>query len=167
MIYEPAGYSVCFTDYHDFEGEGQKKLFHLLSGKVTAFAGPSGVGKSTLVNHFCPEAVMDTGEVSEKIKRGKHTTRHSEIFYLGHQTFLFDTPGFSSLDVLSLEKEELELLFPEFSPYLGKCRFTGCSHISEPSCGIKEAVQNGKISQNRYESYTAFYKELNAVRRYK
>ena len=109
---------------------------------MTAFAGPSGVGKSTLVNHFCPEAGMDTGEVSEKIKRGKHTTRHSEIFYL-------------------------ELLFPEFSPYLGKCRFTGCSHISEPSCGIKEAVQNGKISQNRYESYTAFYKELNAVRRYK
>lgn len=167
MIYEPAGYPVCFTDYHDFEGEGHKKLFHLLSGKVTAFAGPSGVGKSTLVNHFCPEAGMDTGEVSEKIKRGKHTTRHSEIFYLGHQTFLFDTPGFSSLDVLSLEKEELELLFPEFSPYLGKCRFTGCSHISEPSCGIKEAVQNEKISQNRYESYTAFYKELNAVRRYK
>ena len=167
MIYEPAGYPVCFTDYHDFEGEGHKKLFHLLSGKVTAFAGPSGVGKSTLVNHFCPEAGMDTGEVSEKIKRGKHTTRHSEIFYLGHQTFLFDTPGFSSLDVLSLEKEELELLFPEFSPYLGKCRFTGCSHISEPSCGIKEAVQNGKISQNRYESYTAFYKELNAERRYK
>ena len=110
---------------------------------------------------------MDTGEVSEKIKRGKHTTRHSEIFYLGNQTFLFDTPGFSSLDVLSLEKEELELLFPEFSPYLGQCRFTGCSHISEPSCGIKEAVQNGKISQKRYESYTAFYKELNAVRRYK
>lgn len=167
MIYEPAGYPVCFTDYHDFEGEGHKKLLHLLSGKVTAFAGPSGVGKSTLVNHFCPEAGMDTGEVSEKIKRGKHTTRHSEIFYLGYQTFLFDTPGFSSLDVLSLEKEELELLFPEFSPYLGKCRFTGCSHISEPSCGIKEAVQNGKISQNRYESYTAFYKELNAVRRYK
>ena len=166
-IYEPAGYPVCFTDYHDFEGEGHKKLFHLLSGKVTAFAGPSGVGKSTLVNHFCPEAGMDTGEVSEKIKRGKHTTRHSEIFYLGNQTFLFDTPGFSSLDVLSLEKEELELLFPEFSPYLGQCRFTGCSHISEPSCGIKEAVQNGKISQKRYESYTAFYKELNAVRRYK
>ncbi|MBS6580730.1 MAG: ribosome small subunit-dependent GTPase A, partial [Clostridiales bacterium] len=79
-IYEPAGYPVCFTDYHDFEGEGHKKLFHLLSGKVTAFAGPSGVGKSTLVNHFCPEAGMDTGEVSEKIKRGKHTTRHSEIF---------------------------------------------------------------------------------------
>ena len=105
MIYEPAGYPVCFTDYHDFEGEGHKKLLHLLSWKVTAFAGPSGVGKSTLVNHFCPEAGMDTGEVSEKIKRGKHTTRHSEIFYLGHQTFLFDTPGFSSLDVLSLEKE--------------------------------------------------------------
>ena len=165
--YGPAGYPVCFTDCHDPNGEGYQKLTALLNGKVTSFAGPSGVGKSTLVNHFCPEAGMDTGAVSEKIKRGKHTTRHSEIFYLGHQTFLFDTPGFSSLDVLSLEKEELELLFPEFAPYLGHCRFTGCSHISEPSCAVKEAVEAGKISQKRYESYTAFYKELNAVRRYR
>lgn len=166
-IYGPAGYPVCFTDCHDPNGEGYQKLTGLLEGKVTSFAGPSGVGKSTLVNHFCPEAGMDTGAVSEKIKRGKHTTRHSEIFYLGHQTFLFDTPGFSSLDVLSLEKEELELFFPEFAPYLGHCRFTGCSHISEPSCAVKEAVEAGKISQKRYESYTSFYKELNAVRRYR
>ena len=165
--YGPASYPVCFTDCHDPNGEGYQNLTKLLEGKVTAFAGPSGVGKSTLVNHFCPEAGMDTGAVSEKIKRGKHTTRHSEIFYLGNQTFLFDTPGFSSLDVLSLEKEELELLFPEFVPYLGHCRFTGCSHISEPSCGIKDAVEEGRISKKRYESYVAFYKELNAVRRYK
>lgn len=166
-VYGPAGYPICFTDYHDLQGEGYQKLTQLLHGKVTAFAGPSGVGKSTLVNYFCPEAGMDTGAISEKIKRGKHTTRHSEIFYLGDQTFLFDTPGFASLDVLSLEKEELELLFPEFAPFLGQCRFTGCSHISEPSCKVKEALNEGKISRKRYESYTVFYKELNAVKRYR
>ena len=164
-VYENCAHIVRFISVK--EEEGIDEIRELIHGKTTVLAGPSGVGKSSLMNLLQPEAQMETGEVSEKIKRGKHTTRHSEIFYLGHQTFLFDTPGFSSLDVLSLEKEELELLFPEFSPYLGKCRFTGCSHISEPSCGIKEAVQNGKISQNRYESYTAFYKELNAVRRYK
>lgn len=164
-VYENCGHIVKFISVKEEEGIDEiRKLIH---GKTTVLAGPSGVGKSSLMNLLQPEAQMETGEVSEKIKRGKHTTRHSEIFYLGHQTFLFDTPGFSSLDVLSLEKEELELLFPEFAPYLGKCRFTGCSHISEPSCGVKEAVQNGKISKNRYESYTAFYKELNAVRRYK
>ena len=163
--YENSGCIVVFQAAA--KGEGVTQVEELLRGKTTIMAGPSGVGKSSTLNCISKDRQMETGEVSEKIKRGKHTTRHSEIFYLGHQTFLFDTPGFSSLDVLSLEKEELELLFPEFSPYLGKCRFTGCSHISEPSCGIKEAVQNGKISQNRYESYTAFYKELNAVRRYK
>lgn len=166
-VYENTGYPICFTDKQNAGTGDYKRLEGMLRGKVTAFAGPSGVGKSTLVNYFCPEAAMDTGEVSEKIKRGKHTTRHSQIFYLGQQTFLFDTPGFSSLDVLSLEKEQLELYFPEFLPYLGHCRFSGCSHLSEPSCGIKEALQEGHISKERYESYEAFYRELNALRRYR
>ena len=164
-IYEKCGCQLIFVSAK--EEKNMETLRRMLEGKTTAIAGPSGVGKSSIINLLNPKANMETGSISRKIERGKHTTRHSEIFYLGHQTFLFDTPGFSSLDVLSLEKEELELLFPEFAPYLGKCRFTGCSHISEPSCGVKEAVQNGKISKNRYESYTAFYKELNAVRRYK
>ena len=153
--YENSGCIVVFQAAA--KGEGVTQVEELLRGKTTIMAGPSGVGKSSTLNCISKDRQMETGEVSEKIKRGKHTTRHSEIFYLGHQTFLFDTPGFSSLDVLSLEKEELELLFPEFSPYLGKCRFTGCSHISEPSCGIKEAVHNGKISLYRYDIYTAFY----------
>lgn len=166
MIYEPAGYSVCFTDYHDFEGEGQKKLFHLLSGKVTAFAGPSGVGKSTLVNHFCPEAGMDTGEVSEKIKRGKHTTRHSELFMIDEDSYIMDTPGFSSLYVNDFEKEELKYYFPEFELYEGQCRFNGCDHIHEPGCAVKEAVEKGKIHAVRYEDYKELYEELKNKRRY-
>lgn len=166
-IYCHTGYPVCFTDCHHPDGEGYQKLEKLLQGKVTAFAGPSGVGKSTLVNHFCPEAKMDTGAVSEKIRRGKHTTRHSELFYLGNQTFLFDTPGFSSLDVLSLEKDQLELFFPEFLPYLGQCRFHGCAHISEPSCRVKEALEEGAVSRQRYDNYVSFYKELSSVRRYR
>lgn len=159
------GYPVCFTGQHPDTDEKQK-LMELLKGKVTAFAGPSGVGKSTLVNYFCPSAAMDTGEISEKIRRGKHTTRHSEIFYLGSQSFLFDTPGFSSLDVLGLEKEQLELLFPEFQPYLGSCRFTGCSHVTEPACRVKEAVEEGKIHQERYQDYVSFYTEIKNIRRY-
>lgn len=159
-IYEPAGYPVCFTDYHDFEGEGHKKLFHLLSEKVTAFAGPSGVGKSTLVNHFCPEAGMDTGEVSEKIKRGKHTTRHSELIYIGEDTYLMDTPGFSSLFLENIEKEDLKYYFPEFTPYENTCKFNGCCHIHEPGCEVKKALEEGKISKMRYDDYCMFYEEL-------
>ena len=166
MIYEPAGYSVCFTDYHDFEGEGQKKLFHLLSGKVTAFAGPSGVGKSTLVNHFCPEAGMDTGEVSEKIKRGKHTTRHSELFSLGDGVYLMDTPGFTSLGLPEMEKEELREYYPEFEEYKNTCRFLGCVHIHEPQCSVKIALEEGKIPKGRYDNYKQFFDEISSKRKY-
>ena len=165
-IYEPAGYPVCFTDYHDFEGEGHKKLFHLLSGKVTAFAGPSGVGKSTLVNHFCPEAGMDTGEVSEKIKRGKHTTRHSELICIEEDTYIMDTPGFSSLYTNDFEKEELKYYFTEFEPYEGKCKFQGCDHVHEPNCAVKAALEEGKIHHIRYENYLEMYNELKEKRRY-
>ena len=166
MIYEPAGYPVCFTDYHDFEGEGHKKLFHLLSGKVTAFAGPSGVGKSTLVNYFCPEAGMDTGEVSEKIKRGKHTTRHSELIRIEKDTYVLDTPGFSSLFIHMFEEDEIKDYFQEFAPYEDECRFQGCSHTHEPDCGVKKALEEGKISKIRYDNYVNIYTELKEKRKW-
>lgn len=169
--YERAGYPVCMISIKQEnqamgESEEMQRLKKLLKGKVTAFAGPSGVGKSSLLNYFYPQAEMETGAVSEKIRRGKHTTRHSELFCLGEDTYLFDTPGFSSLDFKQMEKEKLELYFPEFAPYLGKCRFNGCTHISEPSCAVKEALKEGKIADSRYENYKLFYQELAAVRRY-
>lgn len=165
QIYEAAGYPVCVVSIHK-EDEQMHKLKELLAGRVTAFAGPSGVGKSSLLNYLHPDAGMETGAVSEKIKRGRHTTRHSELFYLGNQTFLFDTPGFSSLDFNQMDKEKLELYFPEMGPFLGQCRFHGCTHISEPSCAVKKALLEGKLSASRYENYCSFYKELASVRKY-
>ncbi|MBQ8638156.1 MAG: ribosome small subunit-dependent GTPase A [Lachnospiraceae bacterium] len=164
-IYEAAGYPVCVTNIYE-ENSEMVRLKELLKGKVTAFAGPSGVGKSSLLNHLHPDAGMETGEVSEKIRRGRHTTRHSELFYLGEQTYLFDTPGFSSLEFSQMDKEKMELYFPEMHPFLGQCRFHGCTHISEPDCAVKEALQNGQISISRYENYCSFYKELASLRKY-
>lgn len=169
-IYEASGYPICFVstkaECGDEPDAGMEKLRGLLAGKVTAFAGPSGVGKSSLLNYLHPDAGMETGDISEKIKRGKHTTRHSELFYLGDETYLFDTPGFSSLDFTQMDKTKLELYFPEFAPYIGGCRFNGCTHISEPSCAVKAALEEGKISASRYENYKLFYSELASVRKY-
>lgn len=169
--YEKAGYPVCAFSVReetnsDMESEQMRRLRKLLERKTTAFAGPSGVGKSSLLNYLHPGAGMETGAVSEKIGRGKHTTRHSEIFALGGDSYLFDTPGFSSLDFTWMKKQDLELYFPEFEPYLGKCRFCGCAHVSEPSCAVKQALEDGKISAERYEAYKAFYQELAAQRKY-
>ena len=142
------------------EDKGIEKLRQVLKGKVTTVAGPSGVGKSSLVNRLQTEVRMETGSISRKIDRGKHTTRHSELIPLDEDSFIVDTPGFSSLYVNGLEKEELKFCFPEFAPFEGQCRFQGCSHISEPGCAVKEALEEGKIHPVRYENYKELYKEL-------
>lgn len=160
-------YPVFFTDSEHCTHEGELEGFtSMLNGKVTAFAGPSGVGKSTLMNRICPHAQMETGSISEKIQRGRHTTRHSEMFYIGNQTYLFDTPGFSSLDIDAIDKTELEYCFPEIVPHIGKCKFRGCAHLNEPDCDVKAAVDAGIIAKTRYENYCFFYKELDAMRKY-
>lgn len=140
--------------------EGIKEVEELLKGKTTILAGPSGVGKSSTLNCVSKGQQMETGSVSEKIKRGKHTTRHSELIHIGPDTYLMDTPGFSSLFLENIEKEDLKYYFPEFEPYEGACRFHGCSHIHEPGCKVKEALEEGQISRMRYEDYCMFYEEL-------
>ncbi|MDE7259875.1 MAG: ribosome small subunit-dependent GTPase A [Lachnospiraceae bacterium] len=162
--YETCGYHVLFISA--LENEGLEQVKELLSGKTTTVAGPSGVGKSSLINRLAPKANMETGEISAKIERGKHTTRHSEIIALGEETYIMDTPGFTSLDISEITKEELGQYYPEFVQYEPYCKFSGCAHISEPSCGVKEAVVEGKISTVRYENYKVLYQELKDKRRY-
>ena len=157
-IYRNAGYKVLFTSAT--ENEGVEEVKKALKGKSTVFAGPSGVGKSSMLNAIKEDAVMETGDISEKIGRGKHTTRHSEIFKTDDDTYVFDTPGFGSLFIPGMTKEKLEDCFPEFSLYTNECRFIGCAHINEPDCAVKEALEENKIAESRYESYKAFYEEL-------
>ena len=128
--------------------------------KPLMIIGPSGVGKSSTINCIIPEANMETGQISQKIERGKHTTRHSELFRLEKDTYIMDTPGFTSLYVTDVEKEQLRFYFPEFSEYEGTCRFQGCVHVHEPSCMVKEAVEKGVLSKERYENYQSFYAEI-------
>ena len=162
--YGRSGYPLIFVSVR--EEQGLENLKAMLAGKTTALAGPSGAGKSSLMNWLLPEAEMETGAVSEKIKRGRHTTRHSELFHLGEGTYLFDTPGFSSLYLADFTDETLKLYFREFSDFEGECRFTGCNHINQPDCGIKKALEDGKISRVRYEHYVQMYQELKEHRRY-
>lgn len=157
-IYRNAGYKVLFTSAT--ENEGVEEVKKALKGKSTVFAGPSGVGKSSMLNAIKEDAVMETGDISEKIGRGKHTTRHSEIFKTDDDTYVFDTPGFGSVFIPGMTKERLEDCFPEFSLYTNECRFIGCAHINEPDCAVKEALLENKIAESRYESYKAFYEEL-------
>ena len=162
--YETCGYQVLFISA--LEKEGLEQVKELLAGKTTTVAGPSGVGKSSLINQLAPKARMETGDISRKIERGKHTTRHSEIIALGENTYIVDTPGFTSLDISEITKEELGTYYPEFVQYEPYCKFSGCAHISEPSCGVKDAVAEGKISQVRYENYMVLYQELKEIKRY-
>lgn len=163
-IYEPAGYDVVFISV--YEKEGVDEIRKRIAGKTTVLAGPSGVGKSSLTNCLYPEAEMETGSVSEKIRRGRHTTRHSQLFFLGEKTFMMDTPGFSSMYVEDMEAGDLKEYFPEFKQYEDGCRFLGCVHVGEKICGIKEAVEGGKISRSRYDNYVLMYQELKGKRRY-
>ncbi|MDF2886027.1 MAG: ribosome small subunit-dependent GTPase [Lacrimispora sp.] len=163
-MYEAAGYAVYFTSIYENKGIGCVR--DILAGKTTVLAGPSGVGKSSLTNLLYPEAEMETARISEKIQRGKHTTRHSELFGIGNQTYMMDTPGFSSMYLENMECGQLKEYFPEFQPYESDCRFLGCVHIGERVCGIKNAVTEGNISQSRYDNYRLLYEELKEKRRY-
>ncbi|MGN6709993.1 ribosome small subunit-dependent GTPase A [Anaerocolumna jejuensis] len=157
--YRNCGYHTLFTS--TYTEEGVASLKEMLAHKTTVLAGPSGVGKSSLVNLLSPEANTKTGEISEKIQRGKHTTRHSELISIGGDGFVMDTPGFSSLYLSDMEKDELKDFFPEFADYASECRFLGCMHLNEPDCKVKEALQIGKISRIRYKNYKDLYEELN------
>lgn len=163
-IYEACGYKtvLCST----YTGEGIDDIKSIIKGKTTVFAGPSGVGKSSLLNSINPYANAATGELSEKIKRGKHTTRHSELMYIGEASFIMDTPGFSSLEVFDTEPYELKEYYEEFQEVSDQCRFNGCVHINEPDCGVKNAVKSGVISGLRYNNYRQIYEELKSKRKW-
>ena len=163
-IYSACGYPLILTSALTMENI--ERIRELLLGKTTAVAGPSGVGKSSLINLLQPEACMETGSISRKIARGKHTTRHSELIYIEEGAYIMDTPGFSSLYVNDFEKEELKRYFREFIPFEGYCRFNGCSHVHEPGCAVKQAVEERKIHRTRYENYLEMYRELKEKKRY-
>ena len=163
-IYEKAGYPVYFTQATT--GQGETEIFALLQGKTTTVAGPSGVGKSSLINGLQDHTTMETGNISEKIGRGKHTTRHSELIPIAEDSFIMDTPGFSSMYVPEIEAGQLWEYFPEFVPHEPECRFQGCAHIGEPDCGIKEALARGEIAQSRYDNYKLLYEELMQNKKY-
>ena len=163
-IYEACGYPVVLASAK--QGEGIEEIKSRLRGKTTTVAGPSGVGKSSLTNLLQNEVQMETGEISKKLGRGRHTTRHSQIIQIEKDTWIYDTPGFTSFYVEEIEKEELRFYFREFSKYEGTCRFQGCTHTHEPGCMVKNALEEGKISKERYENYLELYGELKEKKRY-
>ena len=163
-IYEKCGYPIVFTSA--LEQENIEEIRRLLLKKTTAIAGPSGVGKSSLINLLQNQVQMETGTISRKIERGKHTTRHSELIAVDADSYIMDTPGFSSLYVNDFEKEELKYYFREFASYEGHCRFQGCDHVHEPGCAVKEALEEGKIHPVRYKNYLEMYTELKEKKRY-
>lgn len=162
--YELCGCRLFFASIA--EGTGVEELEKILQGRTTVVAGPSGVGKSSLTNVLQKEVRMEVGEVSRKIDRGRHTTRHTELLALGQDTYFLDTPGFSSLYLQGIEYEELKQYFGEFEPYMPYCRFQGCMHIHEPDCAVKQALAEGKISRSRYDNYVLLAEELKNVRKY-
>ena len=162
--YTKSGYEVLFISAES--GYGIHTLEAVIKGKTTVFAGPSGVGKSSTLNSLFPDANVQTGGLSEKIQRGKHTTRHSELMFVDDDTYIMDTPGFSSLYTEGIEADNLKLYFPEIAAYTGTCKFNMCNHISEPGCLVKEAVGDGRISKMRYDDYVMIYNELKEKRKW-
>ncbi len=163
-IYRRAGYPIYSISLKT--GQGTEELKGVFKDKTTVLAGPSGVGKSSLMNFMKPEAGCEVGAVSEKIKRGRHTTRHSELMYIEGNTYIMDTPGFSSLYITDIEEKELKDYFREFAEYEGTCRFQGCIHINEPECAVKAAVGDGRISEERYLNYKRIYEEIKDRRKW-
>ena len=159
-IYRNAGFPVILTSAET--GEGVEELRDLIRGKLTAFTGNSGVGKSSILNRLCPELALPTGEVSEKLGRGRHTTRHVELYRLEEDTYVADTPGFSSFDTDQMDvilKENLQYAFPDFGRFIGQCQFHDCSHRKEPGCAVTAAVDAGELEPTRYDSYLRLYEK--------
>ena len=164
-IYTHAGFEVIAASAET--GEGIDHLRKLIEGKLVAFTGNSGVGKSSILNRLCPELQLPTGEVSEKLGRGRHTTRHVELYDLGGGTLVADTPGFSSFDTDQMDvmlKENLQYAFPDFGSYLGKCQFHDCSHRKEPGCAVTAALAVGEIEPTRYDSYLRLYEKASQIK---
>ena len=163
-IYEHAGFTVICTSAET--GEGVEQLRELLKGKLTAFTGNSGVGKSSILNRLCPALALPTGEVSEKLGRGRHTTRHVELYALEEDTYVADTPGFSSFDTDQMDvilKENLQYAFPDFGRFIGQCRFDDCSHRKEPGCAVRTALESGELEKSRYDSYLKLYEKASQI----
>jgi len=164
--FSSAGFPVVRTSAQT--GEGVEELRKLMQGKICAFTGNSGVGKSSIMNILLPGVNIPTAQVSEKLGRGKHTTRHVELYELGEDTYAADTPGFASFEIEMMEtipKEQLQYNFIDFEPYLGECRFNNCAHLKEPGCAVTEALAQGKIMPSRYRSYERLY-ELSAQHKF-
>ena len=163
-VYSRCGCSVLSVSVR--KEEGLEQIKERMRKKTTVLAGPSGVGKSSLTNYLCPTAGMKVGALSSRTERGKQTTRHAELFAVGDDTFFLDTPGFSSLELRNLKKDEVKRFYPEFLEYEPLCRFQGCMHMQEPDCGVKKAVEEGAVSRERYDSYLQLVEEISEQRRY-
>ena len=164
-IYRNAGFTVISASAET--GQGVDQLRKLLQGKLTAFTGNTGVGKSSMLNQLCPGLGLATGEVSEKLGRGRHTTRHVELYQLDAETYVADTPGFSSFDTDQMDvilKENLQYAFPDFGAYVGACQFHDCSHRQEPGCAVRAALVEGKIESSRYDSYLKLYEKASQIK---